>query len=154
MTFASFIPLLPVALLMAFLQAPAPSNMRPSLPAPGQDNTPAAPDMRTPPTPKATAETLTPKDPAAMVPLLDALIKAQDTKSSQQTFIDQANKQLQRFGAEMQQDDVAVQAAIDKVKKENGWGAEVQFDRGTRKFEKVETDTRHAATAKPAGKTK
>jgi hypothetical protein len=132
-TFASFTPLLPVALFMTLIQAP----------------TPAMPPTPTPPTPPAAkAETLAPKDPASMVPLLDALLKAQDTKSGQQQLIDAVNKKLQQLGAEMQQDEVQVQAQIDKVKKENGWGSEVQFDRESRKFEKVGAGTK-TGLAKP-----
>lgn len=137
--FASFTPLLPVALFLALIQAPTPPASVPPQPLPS-----SAPS----------AQALTPKDPASMVPLLDAILKAQDTKSSQQQLIDAVNKKLQQLGAEMQQDEVQVQAQIDKVKKDNNWGPEIQFNRDSRKFEKVSPAQVQKAAPKPAAKTK
>lgn len=126
-------PLLPlgstVLALVMFLQAPVPQPA-PQPPA-AQPTTPAVPMVP-----------ILPKDPSTMKELLHAAKEEDDINKEATTFWNDGNKKLAQMQAQRDAYEKIVQDEIADIKKQEGWGAEVTYNRATGKFEKP---LKHAA---------
>lgn len=117
--------------------SPAPTPPNPPPPSQSRSAPPSSPTpaSRPPvPQPPSAGTPVTPSDPADVNDLLNTVI-------DEGNFITEANKTLGQYEA-------AMANQIEKIRKANNWGNDVNFNRVTRKFEKAEPKTAAPAPEK------
>jgi hypothetical protein len=141
--------ILSTALVAALAQAgpPAPSQQPPA-PAPSSSQ-PGAPLPPLAAPPRAMVP-LSPKDPASLTTLHHLLGEQKKVIDQEKAFLDSGNKQLQEWNAQIQGYSKIAQDEIQEIKKKENWGAEVEFNPQTEKFEKPLPAAGSDSAAKPA----
>lgn len=137
--FVSFIIGLTATAAISLAQQPA--SPATNQPQPPPHSRPAGPP--TPPPPAGIP--VTPADASSTNSLLKLLLKEKDVATQESSFIQQANQQLSQMEAMKSQSEQQVQAEIEKIKKANGWGEDVTYNRQTNEFEKAKSVNKEGA---------
>jgi hypothetical protein len=142
-----FLPLL--SLLLVLAPAIVLAQQPQSTPPPSPQQTPAPPQAATPSTQQPPAQPppapttppvpmvpIMPKDPHITSHLTHAIDEENSLQKQIQDFIQKGNQQLASWQAQQQAFEKIAQDEITDIKKQEGWGPEVQFNRQTGRFEK------------------
>lgn len=101
--------------------------------APPSPSSPSsAPTLPSPSTPPSIP--LTPHDPASLTTLHHALAEEQSSVTEYQTYIQQANAHLAQLQTQSAAYEKIAQDEIMEIKRANGWGEDVTYDRVGEKF--------------------